>query len=183
MQKVIFLDRDGVINQDRPDSVKSIGEFELIPRSAKAIKLLNDLGYKVALITNQSVVGRGIVSEADMDSIHLHMKEMIKEISNGEIDQIFSCYDSPEKATERRKPRPGLLNEACQHYNVSAKNITFIGDAVTDIEAAYHAGCKAVLVMTGKGEIALQDPVIKKFQPFEIAHDLMDVVEKIRDFG
>lgn len=143
--KAVFLDRDGVINKKRIDHVKSVDEFKIFSSVGDAIKLLRDKGYLVIIITNQSVIGRNIISEKKLDEIHIELKNYLKQ-SNTYVDSIYYCPHIPEQNCDCRKPRPGLIFEACQDFDIDLKNSYFIGDSISDLDAAGNAGCKGILL-------------------------------------
>ena len=142
--KAVFLDRDGVINKKRIDHVKSVDEFKIFSNVGDAIKLLRDKGYLVIIITNQSVIGRNIISEKKLDEIHIELKNYLKQ-SNTYVDSIYYCPHIPEQNCDCRKPKPGLIFEACQDFDIDLKNSYFIGDSISDLDAAGNAGCKGIL--------------------------------------
>ncbi|MCX8506810.1 MAG: HAD-IIIA family hydrolase [Alphaproteobacteria bacterium] len=152
LPELVLLDRDGVINENRPDSVKSKSELVLIAGAANAIARLNEAGIGVAIVTNQSVVGRGLISQAQLDEIHEFLLECLWVEGGARIDHIYYAPDAPDSASIRRKPRPGMLFEAMADFKVSAKHTVMIGDNLTDFEAAYEAGCDFHLVRTGNGQ-------------------------------
>ncbi len=153
----VFLDRDGVINYDRPDYVKSRNEFRFIPGSRKALALLAGSGMKVILITNQSAVGRGIITSAGLESIHRHLLAGVK-AAGGRIDDILYCPHRPEDDCSCRKPRPGLLLQAAARHCLRLDQAVMIGDSAKDIQAARAAGCNAAyLVKTGHWQEALAE--------------------------
>ena len=143
--KAVFLDRDGVINKKRIDHVKSVDEFKIFSNVGDAIKLLRDKGYLVIIITNQSVIGRNIISEKKLDEIHIELKNYLKQ-SNTYVDSIYYCPHIPEQNWDCRKPKPGLIFEACQDFDIDLKNSYFIGDSISDLDAARNAGCKGILL-------------------------------------
>jgi len=143
--KAVFLDRDGVINKKRIDHVKSVDEFKIFSNVGDAIKLLRDKGYLVIIITNQSVIGRNIISEKKLDEIHIELKNYLKQ-SNTYVDSIYYCPHIPEQNCDCRKPKPGLIFEACQDFDIDLKNSYFIGDSISDLDAARNAGCKGILL-------------------------------------
>lgn len=153
-EKVVFLDRDGVINRDSPDYVKSVAEFEFLPRSLEAIRLLTENGFSVVVITNQSIIGRKLASPAALEAIHRHLIDTVKDYG-GQIRDIFFCPHTPEDKCDCRKPRPGLIQQANRSYSVNLSDTVMVGDSVKDIQCARAAGCgAAVLVRTGNGEAA-----------------------------
>ena len=143
--KAVFLDRDGVINKKRIDHVKSVDEIKIFSNVGDAIKLLRDKGYLVIIITNQSVIGRNIISEKKLDEIHIELKNYLKQ-SNTYVDSIYYCPHIPEQNCDCRKPKPGLIFEACQDFDIDLKNSYFIGDSISDLDAAGNAGCKGILL-------------------------------------
>ena len=146
--KLILLDRDGVLNQDRPDSVKSPDELVLIPGAAEAIAKLNRQGIKVAVITNQAVVGRGTITLGDLSAIHGRLHRDLAALG-ARLDEIFYCIDA--MPSPRRKPAPGMILEALEKFQIHPNETLFVGDDLRDMEAAQAAGCYKVLVRTGKG--------------------------------
>jgi histidinol-phosphate phosphatase family protein len=149
MEKIVFLDRDGVINKNRDDYVKTWDEFEFLPNAKKGIKLLNDDGFKILIITNQSVVGRGIITEKILNKIH---EKMLKELNECgcRIEKIYYCPHVPWDNCECRKPKPGLLLKAAKDFDIDLKKCYFIGDSETDAEAGKRVGCKTYLVSEDK---------------------------------
>ncbi len=151
MDNFVFLDRDGVINIDSPEYIKNESEFEFIPESPEAIALLNQNGFKVIVITNQSVIGRKMISQKTLNAIFKKMKNGIKK-AGGEITDIFFCPHAPEKNCSCRKPKPGLILEAKKKYQIDLNQTFMVGDSAKDIECALNAGCsKVLLVKTGNG--------------------------------
>ena len=153
LPELVLLDRDGVINENRPDSVKNISELKIIRGAAEAIARLNHAGIGVAIVTNQSIVGRGIISAAALNHIHDTLLKILWDEAGARIDHIYVAPDDPNTPTMRRKPRPGMLLEALADFKKSAKKTIMIGDNMTDFEAAYAAGCQFHLVRTGNGVI------------------------------
>jgi len=149
-QAYILLDRDGVINHDSDDYIKSPEEWTPIDGSLEAIALFNQHGYKVVVITNQSGLSRGYYNEATLSEIHQKMDQLTA-AKGGEIEAIFICPHGPDDNCDCRKPKPGLLNSFAKQYNTALTDIYFIGDKLGDIQAAKSAGAKPMLVKTGKG--------------------------------
>jgi D-glycero-D-manno-heptose 1,7-bisphosphate phosphatase len=148
--KVVLLDRDGVLNEDRADYVKNPGELVLIPGVGEAIARLNGAGFKIAIISNQSAVGRGIISQAMLDEINSKLLSELRKAS-AKIDLFLVCTDAPGQPSQRRKPAPGMLREALTHFRAQPLDAVMIGDQVSDLLAAKAAGCARFLVRTGKG--------------------------------
>ncbi|EKD53699.1 MAG: hypothetical protein ACD_60C00160G0021 [uncultured bacterium] len=147
MKKIIILDRDGVINYDSLEYIKSPAEWRAIPGSLEAIADLNRMGYEVVVATNQSGVARGYYDIAMLDVIH---EKFMRELAavGGHVDEIFFCPHHPEDNCHCRKPKPGLLHQIQQKYKVNLKDVYFIGDKLSDVEAARAAGCKPLLILT-----------------------------------
>ena len=175
---LILLDRDGVINEDRPDHVKNPDEFVMIPRSAEAVARLNQAGHKIALVTNQSGIGRELYDEAMLGRIHEKMKDELA-AKGGHLDAIFVCPDRPDQATDRRKPGPEMLNEAMRQFRMLASDCVMVGDAARDLEAAANIGISRFLVRTGKGAATQGAGLDTKLLPVMVCEDLWDVVVKI----
>ncbi len=173
-KRYVFLDRDGVINKDSPDYVKSWAEFEFLPGSLDAIRLLTEKNYQVVIITNQSIINRKMASLDDLEFIHAMMKKAVKD-GGGEIKDIFFCPHKPEDGCSCRKPEPGLILEALKKYGIDAKDSVMIGDSAKDIECARRAGCRyAILVKTGNYEQAVSLLEEKKIYPDHITRDLYE---------
>lgn len=178
-RRVIFLDRDGVINADSPDYIRSIEDFHLIPGSADAIGRLSAAGLEVMLITNQSIIGRKLVTEATLLSIFEHLRRELLP-SGGKIRDIFYCPHRPEDRCSCRKPQPGLFFQAREAHGVDLRRSVMVGDSAKDMEAATAAGVGTrVLVRTGNGE---RDGLLLKekgLEPDFIAKDLSEAVDWI----
>lgn len=144
-EAAIFLDRDGVINRRRLDHVKSWAEFEFLPEALEGLREINRMRAPVVMVTNQSAVGRGLLSEADLGVIH---KRMLSEISaaGGRIDAIYTCLHAPSDGCDCRKPAPGLLYRATAELGLRIESSVMIGDSVSDVQAARAAGCTPVLL-------------------------------------
>lgn len=152
----VLLDRDGVINYDSDDYIKSVEEWIPLPNSLEAIALLNQHGFKVAIITNQSGLSRGYYDETTLAEIH-HKMHMLTEEKGGEIDCIYYCPHSPDDNCQCRKPKPGMLNDFAKDKNLSLSDTYLVGDKMADMQAALAAGAKPILVKSGKGEITLKN--------------------------
>ena len=145
MSRAVFLDRDGVINKERKDYVKNIEEFEIFNGVSKAIKILKEKNFLVIIITNQSAINRNLLTKDKLDEIHNHLQEILKN-DNTSFDAIYYCPHKPEENCDCRKPKPGLLLRAAKDHKIDLKNSFFIGDSITDIEAANAAGCNGILL-------------------------------------
>jgi len=148
--KLVLLDRDGVLNEDRADFVKHPGELVLIPGVGEAVARLNRAGIKVAVVSNQSAVGRGIISSEMLEQINSRLKTELA-ASTARIDLFLVCTDAPGQPSERRKPAPGMLREALSHFRLRPADAVMIGDQLSDLRAAQAAGVARFLVRTGKG--------------------------------
>ncbi len=181
LDKVVFLDRDGVINLDRSDYIKSWSEFQFIPRSIDAIKELTLKGFNAIVITNQSVINRNMVSGKELEYILTMMKNEIRS-GGGLIHDIFFCPHIPEDNCDCRKPKPGLIFQAQKTYSIDLRDAVMVGDSAKDIECGRNAGCgKTILVKTGNGAKAEKTLAEKKIYPDYIAQDLYEAVQWIID--
>jgi D-glycero-D-manno-heptose 1,7-bisphosphate phosphatase len=153
--KLIILDRDGVINQDSDDYIKSPEEWTPLPGSLEAIARLHREGYKVVVATNQSGVARGLFTFDTLARIHNKMLDLVRD-KGGEIDAVFFCPHGPDDGCRCRKPLPGLYEEIAERLKVNLSGVWTVGDSERDITAAAAVGAKAALVRTGKGQRALK---------------------------
>lgn len=147
MNKLIILDRDGVINQDSFDYIKSPDEFILLPGSCEAIACLTSAGYRVAVATNQSGIARGLYDEDQLAAIHAKMRSSVQ-AAGGCIDFVLHCPHMPDAGCPCRKPQPGMLLTIAKHFNCSLNSVSFVGDRVSDIQAAEAAGAKPLMVLS-----------------------------------
>jgi len=148
--RFIILDRDGVINEDSDEFIKSPDEWIPLPGSLDAIAALCNGGYRVFVATNQSGVGRGLFSSAILANIHERMLDQIR-AAGGEIGEIYICPHAPDEGCDCRKPRPGMLRRFAAEQHAELEQVVLIGDALRDIEAARAVGARPLLVRTGKG--------------------------------
>jgi len=147
---LIILDRDGVINEDSDDFIKSPDEWKPLPGSMEAIAQLKNAGWQIVVATNQSGIARKLFDLDTLHVIHDKMHRLAHEYGGG-IDAIFFCPHGPKDGCDCRKPLPGLFTQISQRLNVSLENVPCIGDSLRDIQAAQTAGAQPVLVRTGKG--------------------------------
>ncbi|MBL4580423.1 MAG: D-glycero-beta-D-manno-heptose 1,7-bisphosphate 7-phosphatase [Gammaproteobacteria bacterium] len=154
--KIVVLDRDGVINRDSDDYIKSAEEFVPIDGSISAIAQLSVAGYKVVIATNQSGLSRQYFDEEKLSDIH-HFLCSLVEGAGGVIEGIFYCPHHPDDNCSCRKPRTGLLEQIENEFGCELQGCYFIGDSLKDIEAARAFNCKPILVRTGKGLITEQN--------------------------
>ena len=148
--KLVILDRDGTINQDSDQYIKSPAEWKPIPGSLEAIARLTQGGWRIAVATNQSGLSRGLFDMATLNAIHAEMHRAVNQ-AGGRIEAIFFCPHAADSNCECRKPKPGLLLEISKRLDVELAGVPMIGDALRDLEAAVAAGAKPWLVLTGKG--------------------------------
>ena len=148
--RAIFLDRDGVLNENRANYVKTWQEFVWLPGSLDALAALALPDRPIIVVTNQSMVGRGLVSNSTLDDIHARMLQQASS-HGGRIDAVYACLHTPSDACSCRKPLPGLLHRAARDHEIDLADSVFIGDAFTDYQAATAAGVPYVQVRSGKG--------------------------------
>ena len=148
--KLVILDRDGVINQDSAEFIKSPSEWKPIPGSLEAIARLNQDGYRVVVATNQSGIGRGLLDMATLNAIHDKMHKALTQ-AGGRIDAVFYCPHAQEADCSCRKPKPGLLQDIAHRFNADLAGVPCIGDSLRDLQAAEQVGAQPILVLTGKG--------------------------------
>src|SRR5947209_12480866 len=146
----IFLDRDGVINENQADYVKSWSEFRFLPGSLEAIAKLTQAGHRIVVCTNQAGVARGSLTVETVEEIHRQMVAEIAE-AGGVIEKVYYCPHGKDENCPCRKPRPGMLLRARDELGLDMSDAVFIGDSITDVRAAIAAGIHAVLVLTGLG--------------------------------
>ncbi len=175
----VFLDRDGVINQDSLAYIKIPGEFHFIPKSPEAIALLTRHGFDVILITNQSAIGRGMVTPRVLDAIFDKLKTGVA-AAGGHIKDIFFCPHTPDAGCDCRKPLPGLILQAMAVYGIDPGQSFMVGDSAKDIECGLAAGCgKNLLVATGNGKKAIKTLADKGIVPNFYGQDLFEVAQWI----
>ncbi len=173
MNYTVFLDRDGVINSDSPDYIQKTSEFHFLQNSPEAVALLCKNGFDVIVITNQSVIERGMVHLDCLKSIFAKMCLGIED-AGGEIKDIFFCPHRPDQECKCRKPRPGLILQAVEKYRIDIAHSCMVGDSVKDIECSKNAGCRfSVLVKTGNGEKTAEILKNRGIEPDFICKDLM----------
>ncbi|MBA2651498.1 MAG: D-glycero-beta-D-manno-heptose 1,7-bisphosphate 7-phosphatase [Tatlockia sp.] len=173
MNKLILLDRDGVINQDSMNYIKSVDEFFPISGSIEAIARLTKAGYRIGVATNQSGIARGYYSEDILAAIHSKMLNLVHE-AGGEITGIEYCKHMPDSGCFCRKPQPGMLLSLAERMGCSLANVSFVGDRVSDIEAAEAAGATPIMVLSQMTDrLSLQDnkPYVPVFDSLSLYVD------------
>ncbi|MDO8662444.1 MAG: D-glycero-beta-D-manno-heptose 1,7-bisphosphate 7-phosphatase [Candidatus Omnitrophota bacterium] len=155
--KVVFLDRDGVINKYPGDRfyVTSLKKFKFLPGAKNAIAQLTKAGFKLFIVSNQAGVGRGVYAKRTLEAITGRMLSEI-ETAGGKIDKVYYCIHRKDAGCLCRKPKPGLLKKAAKEFKFSLQKSYFIGDSIRDVITADKAGCKSVLVLSGKEKLANQ---------------------------
>jgi D-glycero-D-manno-heptose 1,7-bisphosphate phosphatase len=161
--KLCILDRDGTINEDSADYIKSPGEWRPLPGALEAIARLNHAGWHVVVATNQSGLGRGLFDVAALNGMHAKMHTMLAAVG-GRIDAVFYCPHVPDDNCHCRKPEPGLYEQIGERYGVELQGLPAVGDTARDLVAAVAAGCEPHLVLTGKAA-ALRDRALPESYP------------------
>ncbi len=175
--RLIILDRDGVINQDSDHYIKSPDEWFPIQGSAEAIARLNQAGYKIGIATNQSGIARGLFDLDTLQEMHNRMADHLAEFG-AHVDQILFCPDHPEMAGPDRKPAPGMALKLLRTFSAKAEETWFVGDSLSDVLSAINAGCRPALVKTGKGLKTINAPEISKYE-VPVFADLRDFVNDL----
>jgi D-glycero-D-manno-heptose 1,7-bisphosphate phosphatase len=173
--RVVFLDRDGVINENRDDHVKSWEEFCFLPTTFEALRMLRAAGYLVFVVTNQAIISRGLASRQTLDDIHTQMIAQIT-THGGRIHDLRFCPHDKDDNCTCRKPQPGMLLDLASRWRIDLTQATMVGDAWTDIRAAKTVGCRAVLVKTGRGVEQLGQLELQQNPPNYIAANLLEAV-------
>lgn len=168
--KLVILDRDGTINVDRDDFVKSPEEWQPLPGALEAIARLNHAGWHVVIASNQSGLGRGLFDVAALNAMHAKMNKLLA-AAGGRVDAVFYCPHSPDEGCRCRKPLPGLFEQIGERYGVELAGVPTAGDSVRDLQAGAAAGCEPHLVLTGKGETWRGLPLPDTFPPGTQVHD------------
>ena len=174
--EAVFLDRDGVINENRADHVKNWSEFKFLPGAIEAVARFTRAGVRVFVITNQAIINRGL---ATTDVVDLLNRRMVQELERhgGHVHAVAYCPHRPDEQCGCRKPQPGLLIDLASRYGVDLRRSVIIGDALSDLEAGRAAGCRTLLVLSGRGRDQLAQALALGLGPFEVAADLSDAAE------
>jgi D-glycero-D-manno-heptose 1,7-bisphosphate phosphatase len=176
--RAIFLDRDGVICENRSDHVKRWSEFRFLPQAKTGLAALSRLGLPIVVVTNQAAIHRGLVTTEAVEGIH---QQMITEImaGGGRIDRVYYCPHRPDEKCRCRKPESGMLLEAAQSMGIDLARSYLVGDAATDLMAGNRVGCRTFLVLTGRGIKQLW-PTLRAIGPrFTIVRNLAHVIPHI----
>jgi D-glycero-D-manno-heptose 1,7-bisphosphate phosphatase len=178
VQKIVFIDRDGVICENHDDYVKSWPEFSFLPNSLEALAKLTQAGYRIIVVTNQSAVGRGLLDLETLHDIHSRMIAIVEQ-HGGRIERVMVCPHRPEDKCRCRKPQPGMLLTAAQELGLDLTSAFMIGDACTDVQAGQAAGCRSFLVLTGRGLSQLAMTMHQAKTNFHVVPGLDIAVEHI----
>lgn len=179
MQPAVFLDRDGVIIENRQDYIRSWSDVAIYPQALSALEKIESCQCKIFIITNQSVVGRGLLTQEAAEEINLRL---VSEIQNagGRIDGVFMCTHAPQENCRCRKPEPGLIMDAAAEHSVDLNNSILVGDALSDILAGQNAGIKKnILVRTGRGLAQSTLPLASQLPHLLIYETLYDTLEDL----
>ncbi|MDO9549315.1 MAG: HAD-IIIA family hydrolase [Candidatus Marinimicrobia bacterium] len=176
--KAVFLDRDGTLNADSVHYIKSADEFHLFNYTADALRILTRLGYMNILITNQSALGRNMITVKEIENIHLRLKTAIRRVG-AEIHGIYYCPHLPDDNCECRKPKIGNLEKAIRDFNIDIGKSFFIGDSFKDIQTGAAVGCRTIFVRTGIDSSSIK--TLKKWNPRPdfIAENLLEAAQLI----
>ena len=153
--KLVILDRDGVINHDSDQYIKSPEEWQPIAGSLEAIARFTQAGYRVVVATNQSGLGRGLFDMDALNAMHDKMHKAVNQLG-GRIDAVFFCPHAADAGCDCRKPKPGMLVEIAARFDADLKDVPAIGDSLRDLQAASAVGARPILVLTGKGQQTLE---------------------------
>jgi len=178
MARLIILDRDGVINFDSPGFIKSPAEWRAIPGSLDAIADLKRAGWLVAVCSNQSGVGRGLITPEALEAIHDKLRHALAD-RGAALDGLACCPHRPEEGCPCRKPLPGMLLDMMRHLGVGREQTVVIGDSLRDLQAGQAAGCRSILVRTGNGRDT--EAAARATGTNEVFDDLRAVVDALLD--
>ncbi|APW45660.1 D-glycero-beta-D-manno-heptose 1,7-bisphosphate 7-phosphatase [Rhodoferax antarcticus] len=177
--KLVILDRDGTINADSAEYIKTAEEWRPVPGALAAIARLNHAGWHVVVASNQSGLGRGLFEVSELNDIHTKMHQQLAEVG-GRIDAVFYCPHAPDDACHCRKPAAGLFEQIGERYGINLKGVPTVGDSVRDLVAGVAVGCVPHLVLTGKGEVYKGCSLPDTFPPETQVHaDLPAFVEHL----
>jgi len=174
--KLVVLDRDGTINHDSDQYIKSPAEWKPIKGSLEAIARLTQDGWRVVVATNQSGIGQGLFDMATLNAIHDNMHRAVHQ-AGGRIDAIFFCPHPRDSNCECRKPKPGMLLEIAKRLNVDLEGVPAVGDSLRDLQAASAVNARPILVLTGKGQKTLEGGGLP--EGTEVFPDLAAVAEAL----
>jgi D-glycero-D-manno-heptose 1,7-bisphosphate phosphatase len=168
--KLVILDRDGTINEDSDEYIKSESEWKPLPGALEAIARLNHAGWHVVVASNQSGLGRGLFDVAALNAMHAKLHKLLAQVG-GRVEAIFYCPHAPDQACNCRKPLPGLFEQIGERYGVSLKGVPTVGDSARDIIAGASVGCEPHPVLTGKGAKLRGQPLPDNFPAGTRVHE------------
>ncbi len=168
--KLVILDRDGTINEDSDDFIKSPEEWRPFPGALEAVARLNHAGWHVVVASNQSGIGRGLFDAATLNAIHRKMHKLLA-AQGARIDAVFFCPHTPDDACMCRKPMPGLYAQIGERLGVDLRLVPTAGDSLRDLQAGFAAGCEPHLLLTGKGAEWRDRPLSPAFPPGTVVHE------------
>ena len=170
MTKLIILDRDGTINADRDDYVKSPEEWQPLPRALQAIARMNHAGYRVVIASNQSGLGRGLFDVATLNAMHDKMNHLLAQ-EGARVEAIFFCPHTNDDHCGCRKPLSGLFEQIARRTGLDLRGVPTVGDSLRDLQAGAHVGCEPHLVLTGKGVAFKGHALSPAFPPNTRVHE------------
>jgi D-glycero-D-manno-heptose 1,7-bisphosphate phosphatase len=168
--KLVILDRDGTINRDSDEFIKSPEEWIPLPGALEAIARLNRAGWHVVIASNQPGLGRGLFDVVSLNAMHARMHKLLSAVG-GRIDAVFYCPHSPDESCPCRKPQPGLFQQIGDRYGIALAGVPVVGDSVRDLQAGTAVGCEPHLVLTGQGAAYRGLPLPAPFPPSTVVHE------------
>lgn len=179
MRPAIFLDRDGVVIENRPNYVRTWADVAVYPQAVAALARLRGAPHAIIIVTNQSAIGRKLVTLTEAENINARLVETLYQ-AGARIDAVYMCPHAPEAACACRKPQPGLLLQAAHDLNLNLAASLLIGDALTDLAAGHNAGLtQLALVRTGRGANQLQEPAARAWRQTPVFADLAHALQQI----
>jgi len=178
VRRAVFLDRDGVINENRPEYVKSWDEFRFLPGALASLARLARSPFAIVVLSNQSAINRGLVSRSEVDAINGRMVRQV-EASGGRVDGVYVCPHRPDEGCSCRKPEPGLLHQAAAELAIDLNSSYLVGDALDDMQAGLKSRCIPLLVLTGRGQEELaraQEAKVVDFVYFPALPQVVDFI-------
>jgi len=175
----VFLDRDGVLIENRADYIREWSQVVIFPKTFSALKRIHDAGYKIVIVTNQSAIGRGFISLGTANEINKRLGDLIQE-NGGQVDGVYLCPHRPEDDCDCRKPKPGMLVRATNELSLDLKRSWLIGDAWSDLVAGQAAHVRrTIMVQTGRGQEQLLQSKPSGLGAYIIAEDFSHAVDLI----
>ena len=168
--KLVILDRDGTINEDSADYIKSAAEWTPLPGAIEAIARLTHAGWHVVVASNQSGLGRGLFDVAALNAMHAKLHKLLAAVG-GRVEAIFYCPHAPDQSCPCRKPASGLFQQIGERFGIDLKGVPTVGDSARDLVAGAALGCEPHLVLTGKGEALAGQPLPPTFPAATQVHD------------